>query len=204
MYFLLSSLLNPIALWGSDKKVDQIDLSQLIGLYWKSSSVVSTKVYLSLLLYEFCIHPFTACGVITSSINELNLHLTYPNLLKQPRRYSSLWNNNLTVWPPWWIPKTHLYINTLIIQSWWFFNEIGSYILSQVCPRSDTEVGQVGLSLLWILQNGISFSSLAVPTSRADLEVQLVQLNHCDGVYSNYWNTLLRNLKISPYINFYV
>ena len=38
----------------------------------------------------------------------------------------------------------------------------------------------------------------------ADLEVQLVQLNHCDGVYSNYWNTLLRNLKLSPYINFYV
>ena len=30
----------------------------------------------------------------------------------------------------------------------------------------------------------------------ADLEVQLVQLNHCDGVYSNYWNTLLRNLKL--------
>ena len=38
----------------------------------------------------------------------------------------------------------------------------------------------------------------------ADLEVQLVQLNHYDGVYSNYWNTLLRNLKLSPYINFYV
>ena len=40
--------------------------------------------------------------------------------------------------------------------------------------------------------------------SSADLEVQLVQLNHCDGVYSNYWNTLLRNLKLSPYINIYV
>ena len=40
--------------------------------------------------------------------------------------------------------------------------------------------------------------------SSADLEVQLVQLNHCDGVYSNYWNTLLRNLNLSPYINFYV
>ena len=26
--------------------------------------------------------------------------------------------------------------------------------------------------------------------------MQLVQLNHCDGVYSNYWNTLLRNLKL--------
>ena len=38
----------------------------------------------------------------------------------------------------------------------------------------------------------------------ADLEVQLVQLNHCDGVYSNYWNTLLRNLKLSSYISFYV
>ena len=38
----------------------------------------------------------------------------------------------------------------------------------------------------------------------ADLEVQLVQLNHCDEEYSNYWNTLLRNLKLSPYINFYV
>ena len=38
--------------------------------------------------------------------------------------------------------------------------------------------------------------------SSADLEVQLVQLNHCDGVFSNYWNTLLRNLKLSPYINF--
>ena len=38
----------------------------------------------------------------------------------------------------------------------------------------------------------------------ADLEVQLMQLNHCDGVYSNYWNTLFRNLKLSPYINFYV
>ena len=31
--------------------------------------------------------------------------------------------------------------------------------------------------------------------SSADIEVQLVQLNHCDGVYSNYWNTLLRKLK---------
>ena len=29
----------------------------------------------------------------------------------------------------------------------------------------------------------------------ADLEVQLMQLNHCVGVHSNYWNTLLRNLK---------
>ena len=38
----------------------------------------------------------------------------------------------------------------------------------------------------------------------ADLEVQLVQLNHCNGVYNNYWNTLLRNLKLSPYIKFYV
>ena len=43
--------------------------------------------------------------------------------------------------------------------------------------------------------------------SSADLlEVQLVQLNHCDGVYSlvysNYWNALLRNLKLSQYINF--
>ena len=37
-----------------------------------------------------------------------------------------------------------------------------------------------------------------------DLEVQLVQLSHCDWVYSNYWNTLLGNLKLSPYINFYV
>ena len=41
-------------------------------------------------------------------------------------------------------------------------------------------------------------------TTSADLEVQLVQLNHCSGAYSNYWNTLLRNLKLSPYINFYV
>ena len=40
--------------------------------------------------------------------------------------------------------------------------------------------------------------------SSADLEMQLMQLNHCEGVYSNYWNTLLRNLKLSPYINFYV
>ena len=32
----------------------------------------------------------------------------------------------------------------------------------------------------------------------ADLEVQL---NHCDGEYSNYWNTLLRNLKLLPYSN---
>ena len=40
--------------------------------------------------------------------------------------------------------------------------------------------------------------------SSADLEVQLVQLNHCDGEYSNYWNTLLRNLKPLPYIHFYV
>ena len=31
-----------------------------------------------------------------------------------------------------------------------------------------------------------------------------VQLNHCDRVYSNYWNTLLRNLKLTPYINFNV
>ena len=28
--------------------------------------------------------------------------------------------------------------------------------------------------------------------SSADLEVQLMQLNHCDGVLGNYWKTLLR------------
>ena len=39
--------------------------------------------------------------------------------------------------------------------------------------------------------------------SQASADLQ-VQLNHCDGVYSNYRNTLLRNLKLSPYINFYV
>ena len=38
----------------------------------------------------------------------------------------------------------------------------------------------------------------------ADLEVQLMQLNHCDGEYSKYWNTLLRNLKLLQYIDFYV
>ena len=27
--------------------------------------------------------------------------------------------------------------------------------------------------------------------ARADLEVQLMQQNHCDGVLSNGWNTLL-------------
>ena len=28
-------------------------------------------------------------------------------------------------------------------------------------------------------------------SASADLEVQLMQLNHCDGVLSNDWNTLL-------------
>ena len=49
-----------------------------------------------------------------------------------------------------------------------------------------------------------SFLVPSVNNASADLEVQLVQLNHCEGVYSNYWNTLLRNLKLTPYINFYV
>ena len=49
-------------------------------------------------------------------------------------------------------------------------------------------------------QNSLKFCFCSLAS--ADLEVQLVQLNHCDGVYSNYWNTLLRNLKLSPYINF--
>ena len=54
------------------------------------------------------------------------------------------------------------------------------------------------------LKKFISFSKIQVFLPSADLEVQLVQLNHCDGEYSNYWNTLLSNLKLSPYINFYV
>ena len=33
---------------------------------------------------------------------------------------------------------------------------------------------------------------------RADLEVQLMQQNHCDGVLSNDWNTLLGQ-QISQY-----
>ena len=38
------------------------------------------------------------------------------------------------------------------------------------------------------LSNSIQiFSSV----SRVDLEVQLMQQNYCDGVLSNYWNTLL-------------
>ena len=45
-----------------------------------------------------------------------------------------------------------------------------------------------------------TITNLKTVTS-ADLDVQL---NHWYGVYSNYWNTLLRNLKLSPYINFYV
>ena len=56
------------------------------------------------------------------------------------------------------------------------------------CIQRDTFKGQILVKLV----------------ASADLEVQLVQLNHCDGEYSNYWNTLLRNLKLSPYINFYV
>ena len=47
-----------------------------------------------------------------------------------------------------------------------------------------------------------NYLSKQLKHSSADLEVQFVQLNHCDGVYSNYWNTLLRNLKLSLYINF--
>ena len=31
----------------------------------------------------------------------------------------------------------------------------------------------------------------SIQYARADLEVQLMQQNHCDGVLSNNWNTLL-------------
>ena len=35
--------------------------------------------------------------------------------------------------------------------------------------------------------NGIRYNPLKIRSaSSADLEVQLMQLNHCDGVYSNY------------------
>ena len=39
------------------------------------------------------------------------------------------------------------------------------------------------------------YSNNLKKSASADLEVQLVQLNHCDGVYSNYWNTLLTLFK---------
>ena len=40
--------------------------------------------------------------------------------------------------------------------------------------------------------------------SSADLEVQLMQLNHCDGVLSNHLKYLIRATNISEYSNLYV
>ena len=61
------------------------------------------------------------------------------------------------------------------------------------------------ISIAYRGESKINFSLLVrLPIPSADLEVQLVQLNHYDGVYSNYWNTLLKNLKLSPYISIYV
>ena len=42
------------------------------------------------------------------------------------------------------------------------------------------------------------------PQSSADLEVQLVQLNHCDGVLVITLKHLIRAINISTYINLYV
>ena len=70
------------------------------------------------------------------------------------------------------------------------------YIISDFCDK----LLCFYLSLLSPHGHAVAKSGM----TSADLEVQLVQLNHYDGEYSNYWNTLLRNLKLLPYINFYV
>ena len=42
------------------------------------------------------------------------------------------------------------------------------------------------ISMLSIKSKVSILGLLLYPTPGADLEVELVQLNHCDGVYSNY------------------
>ena len=56
----------------------------------------------------------------------------------------------------------------------------------------DTQEGKVLLHLIRVCftfakgKNWINTDFWAAALSSADLEMQLVQLNHCDGVYSNY------------------
>ena len=93
----------------------------------------------------------------------------------------------------------------------WSYHGYWSQVVTALCLGSkgpefnscESFGGENRLSLLFPCRCFVRKTGSSLRAS-ADLEVQLVQLNHCDGVYSNYWNTLLRNLKLSPYINFYV
>ena len=72
---------------------------------------------------------------------------------------------------------------------------------SVLCLAVYTDLSRNYFILKQIFEFFFFFGKIMVSWASADLEVQLVQLNHCDGVYSNYWNTLLRNLKLLPYID---
>ena len=80
-----------------------------------------------------------------------------------------------------------------------FYNGLNQLIFA-IKPNSTSIHTSLASSTLHLARL-VSFSCFSFASS-ADLEVQLVQLNHCDGVYSSYWNTLLSNLKLSPCINF--
>ena len=51
---------------------------------------------------------------------------------------------------------------------------------------------------------GVCFLVYSLAFTSADLEVQLMQLNHCDGVLSNHLKYLIRATNISAYSNLYV
>ena len=43
-----------------------------------------------------------------------------------------------------------------------------------------------GFKWFQLMKSGIILDKYSIEEPSADLEVQLVQLNHCDGEYSNY------------------
>ena len=68
-------------------------------------------------------------------------------------------------------------------------------LLMQVCSSLFEQILVFYTAAENSLSLSLSLSLFPLHSASADLEGQLVQLNHCDGVYSNYWNTLLRNSR---------
>ena len=76
-------------------------------------------------------------------------------------------------------------------------NKTKRYFYTYLIIENQSQVGEVSLNQLRILLkglisfgavvlNGATLDSKSKSKPSADLEVQLVQLNHYDGVYSNY------------------